>query len=188
MRKLILCLAVALSTVTFVTKAQTLDLGGGLMIPMKEGVNPGIDLRGTYQFNDNWRASLAIDYLFPKTFEAQTGGFGVTTSTETKQSVFIISPEANYLFTELDTEPIKIYAVGGLNFINLFYKTKTEITESGNTTTNDNKDSDLTIGITLGGGAEYDMGNGLKPFAELKYLFNDFGIFTFTVGVKFNLQ
>jgi outer membrane protein X len=93
---------------------------------------------------------------------------------DVKVSMFEVNGNANYYF--LEEETIGFYGLGGLNYT----RVKVKI--------DDSSDSDGEIGLNLGAGANFHIGQSFLPFAEIKYIVGDADQLVIAAGVKFNLN
>jgi len=164
-----------------ISEAQ-IEAGGGLFIVTDDVFDLGVDLRGTYQFSENWRGALSIGLFFPDKEEVSFTLLGVTNTTAIKSSAFSISAEANYFFTNLDSKIVNLYGLFGLNFITVsvdFEDDFTGIAASG---------SDSGLSFNFGAGADFNAGKALKPFGEIKYSAGDANYASIVAGLKFPIN
>ncbi|NJL15507.1 MAG: outer membrane beta-barrel protein [Microscillaceae bacterium] len=106
---------------SFEGKAQGFEIGGGPFLATDAILDFGLDVRGAYRINENWRATLALGLFLPQKDELVIGGIFSTSSLTTRYSAFSINGEANYLFP-LKGGKITPYALAGLNFITVSVK------------------------------------------------------------------
>ncbi len=76
-------------------------------------------------------------------------------------------------------EGIDFYGLAGLNLAILSYASNSPYYEGG---------SNSEIGLNLGFGVNFDVGQSFKPFAEMKYTISDFDQLGIFFGLKFNLK
>jgi len=93
---------------------------------------------------------------------------------------FEVNANANYYF--LEEENIDVYGIAGLNYSSIKVKYENSFGLGG-----DFSSSDGRIGLNLGAGANFNIGNSITPFAEIKYVIIDGGQLVIAGGVKFNL-
>lgn len=95
---------------------------------------------------------------------------------------FEVNANANYYL--LQESSMSIYAIGGLNYSSV----ETSIDDDAfGGFGNDISGSDGRFGLNLGGGANFDIGSGITPFAELKYVIIDGGQLVLGAGVRFKI-
>lgn len=158
-----------------------IDAGGGLFISTDETFDLGIDFRGTYLFNEQWRGALELDIFFPKKEEFYFLG----TSSEIKYSAFSFSAEANYLF-QVNHQVIKPYVLSGLNFVNVAVKAETSGIYGNSIDYAEADDSGLSLNI--GAGSDFNINKSFKPFAEFKYCIGDADYAIILAGLKFKIK
>lgn len=162
-------------------KAQ-FQAGGGLFLVTDGVFDLGLDLRGTYQFNENWRGALTLSFFLPDKEEINFTGLVVSSSTEITSRAFGISTEANYLFTDLSIDNLTLYGIAGLNFISVSVETSSDVTgfeASG---------SDSGVSFTFGAGADFEIDKSFIPFGELKYSAGEANYAAIVAGVRFPIN
>ena len=90
---------------------------------------------------------------------------------------FEVNVNANYYFYNKDI--FEFYGFGGLNF------TRWHI-DYDNRDWND--DSDVEVGLNLGGGINFELGKSVVPFSEIRATIGDFDQIVISGGLKFNLR
>ena|SRR5687767_5431683 len=90
-----------------------------------------------------------------------------------------INFNANYYFYNKDI--FEFYGLGGLNFTRVHW----EWDHAG--PNDDDGDSDLEVGLNLGGGINFEIGKNVVPFSELRVTVGEFDQFVISGGLKFNL-
>lgn len=95
------------------------------------------------------------------------------------QSFFELNANLNYYFFAKDV--FELYGLGGLNFARAGY----EYTDING---DDQKDSNTELGLNLGIGSNFQIGQTFVPFAELRFTIGDYDQFMLGLGVKFNLK
>jgi opacity protein-like surface antigen len=160
------------------------QLGGGLFLVTDDVFDLGIDARGTYQFNDNWRGSLVLSFFFPDKEEFILPGIVGVNTVEIKSSAFSLSAEMNYLFTDIDLDDILIYGIGGLNYTSVSVDVENNNSNFGTAGIGASSDG---ISLVLGGGADFDFGKAFIPFAELKYIAGEANYAALVAGVRFSV-
>lgn len=144
--------------VAFSLSAQAqLQLGAGAGL----GANfneVGIQVRGQYSFTDTWRGAADFTYFLD-------GVEGV--------SIYGINANAHYRFTA--DGAFQPYALAGLGFFTATVDLGPFGTASGS-----------DVGINVGGGGNFPLGDSLNAFAEASFGIGgaEFGVFA---GLLFNL-
>jgi hypothetical protein len=162
------------------TKAQ--EVGGGLLIATDEVFNLGLDFRGTYAFNEDWRGAFSVDYFFP-----QKESFVVLgTVSELTYSAVSFNFEANYFVEEMELAFARVYAIAGLNYINV--NVSGETTGPGGVTLLDASGNDSGVNINLGLGLDFNSSQNLVPFSEIKFSLGESNDLLLLGGVKFMLN
>ncbi len=165
------------------TSAQSVELGGGFFIATDEVFDLGLDLRGSYRFDDNWRASLILGIFLPQQEEAQFGGVISTTTVTTKYNAVAINGEANYLFP-VKTNVVAPYVLAGVNFVTASVKVETSNNVfAGNAEASGDESG---VSFNFGVGADFSV-NKLRPFTEFKYSVGDADYAVIIAGLKFRL-
>src|SRR5690606_11736400 len=96
-----------------------------------------------------------------------------------KTSAFEINGNLNYTFVEEDN--ILFYGIGGLNYTS--YKVKVNMSQVGIPSASSSAGE---IGLNLGAGANFDIGQNFVPFGEVKYILGGFDRLVLAAGLKFN--
>jgi outer membrane protein X len=92
-----------------------------------------------------------------------------------------LNANANYYFYNQDI--FEFYGFGGLNF------TRWQARYDGPGNNNDFDDeSDVEIGLNLGGGINFEVGRNFVPFSEIRVTVGDFDQIVISAGLKFNLR
>ena len=123
------------------TAPAQISAGGGMAYGF-DVKDPGIQLRGVYQINDRWRAGA--DFIF-------------YLDSEPEVSLTELNLNGHYFF--LDEEPLRAYALAGLNFATA----RTDFVGIGSGTNTE-------TGLNIGAGGEYTILENLSGLAELKYV------------------
>ncbi|MBC9795205.1 outer membrane beta-barrel protein [Sinomicrobium weinanense] len=97
-----------------------------------------------------------------------------------KTNVFELNGNVNYYFVE--EENIGFYGLGGLNYTHVKAKIDNDVAGFSGSGSNGE------VGLNLGAGANFHIGQGFLPFAEIKYVLGDFDQLVIAAGVKFNLD
>ncbi len=127
----------------------------------------GIFARGQYDFTEQIRAALTINFFFPETEEVSV--------IETRSQVTTINADGHYIF--LDQDPFKVYGLLGLNFA----IANAEVSGPGF----DEDDSESELGVNLGVGGQYFVNETFSPFAEIKYVIGEADQLVIMAGVLF---
>ncbi len=118
----------------------------------------GIQARGIYQINDQWRGGA--DFIFYLDGESEV------TLTE-------FNANGHYFF--LTDEPFKAYALAGLNFIT----SRVDFVGIGS-------GSNTETGLNLGAGGEFGITERISGMAELKYTISDASQLLLAVGALYH--
>jgi len=151
------------------------NIGGGISYGT-EIESVGITVNGQFFLKSHTNIAIApsFTYYFPKDFGGLGGNY--------KFKWYEINADANYYFT---TEGTKFYALGGLNIAMVSVPTfDLGVIFGGGSGVSSKTQS--KIGINLGAGADFEMGN-LAPFAQIKYSLSSFDQLALTVGVRFKI-
>ncbi len=169
--KLIVATALLCLTFSFTANAQSSETKlGGLLAYGTEIESLGLGVNAEFPIANKLTISPSIIYFFPKD-EA-----GV------KINWFELNANANYYF--LDEDNIDVYGIAGLNYSSV--KVKYDDSSFGGVA-GDFSASDGRFGLNLGGGANFNTGGSLTPFAEIKYVIIDGGQLVLAGGVKFKI-
>ncbi|WP_273276771.1 outer membrane protein [Maribacter polysiphoniae] len=166
---LIFATLVLLVTFSFSALAQTETKIGGLIAYGTEVENIGIGANAEFPIIDKLTISPSFIYYLPKD---ESG---------VKINWFEVNANANYYF--LDEETIGVYGIAGLNYSSV----KVSYDDNDFGFLGDFSASDGRFGLNLGGGANFNIGGSITPFAELKYVIIDGGQLVVAGGVKFRI-
>jgi len=162
-----------LSTLAFVvfttiSYSQNETKIGALLGYGTEIENIGIGVDAEFPVMEKLTISPSFIYYLPK------DEFGVNINW------FEFNADANYYF--LTEDNLDIYGIGGLNYssVSIDYDGTSIFGE-------DRSVNDGRFGLNIGGGANFNIGSGITPFAELKYVVIDGGQLVIAAGVKFNI-
>lgn len=171
MKKINLIIASALLSLTFsfTANAQTETKIGGLIAYGTEIENLGIGANAEFPIIDKLTISPSFIYYLPK----DESGI--------KINWFEVNANANYYLMEGDN--MGVYAIGGLNYSSV----KVSYDDNDFGFTGDFSASDGRFGLNLGGGANFNVGGSITPFAEIKYVLIDEGQLVIAGGVKFRI-
>jgi len=156
-----------LSMFTITSYSQSDTKVGGFLAYGTEIENLGIGVNAEFPIMDKLTISPAFIYYFPK----EESGF--------KMNWIEFNANANYYFLEGDS--VDVYGVAGLNYSSV------KVEYDGDFGFGDYSASDGRFGLNLGGGANFNIGSSIIPFAELKYVIIDEGQLVIAGGVKFNI-
>ena len=149
--------------------AQSETTIGGLLAYGTEIENLGIGANAEFPIADKMTISPSLIYYLPKE------DFGV------KVNWFEVNGNLNYYFVDHDN--IGVYGLAGLNYSSV--KVSYDGDDFG--FMDDFTGSDGRFGLNLGGGANFDIGGSITPFAELKYVIIDGGQLVIAGGVRFKI-
>jgi opacity protein-like surface antigen len=154
MKKIILTLVVILGVSQF-AKAQT-EIGGGISLFNEIAV----EVKANFAVTEEISISPSFDYFFVDNEDLTNMLFGV---------------DGHYNFEV--GNGFNVYPLVGVNY---FYYSLDVPEELEGLVDNSGGD----FGLTVGGGATYNLSDSMKLYAEIKYLQSDFGI---SAGLLFSL-
>ncbi len=161
-KTLLVALAMVMSTMAF---AQDGKLAVGVNVNYGFGAGPGYGLENysapgfgvkfQYEFVRNVRGEASFNYFLPKKYYGMKG-----------LNFYDVNLNFHYLFNV--GEKFRLYPLVGLSYETLAFTSdwKKFIETYGGDA------SDSKMGVNLGGGAEYMIGNHFKLNAEIKYQTN----------------
>ncbi len=147
--------------------AQDSNRIGAQLIYGSEVNTLGIGAIAEFPIAERMAISPSFSFYFPK-----DQGF-------VKTSAFEINGNLNYTFVEENS--LLFYGIGGINYTN--YKVKSNLSQVG---LPDSSVSTGDIGLNLGVGANFEVGQSFLPFAEVKYVVGGLDQLVLAGGVKFN--
>ena len=145
-----------------------LELGGALVFGT-EISTIGLQARGQYEITEEFDGTANLTYFFPKT--EGVSGF------EVKLSMFTINFDGHY--NAYSSGTVEVYPLLGLNISIVTIKTDFDIPG----TTTSAKLSDTNVGLNVGGGAAFEISDGLNAFGELKYVASSFDQLVISAGI-----
>lgn len=151
----------------FAVSAQTETRIGGMLAYGTEIENLGIGVNAEFGITEKLSVSPSFIFYLPR----EEGPISI--------NWWEINANGNYYF--IKNEGIDVYGLAGLNYSSV----KVEYSENyffGGASTSDGR-----FGLNIGGGANFDIGSSIFPFAELKYVIIDGGQLVIAAGVKFTL-
>ena len=145
--------------------------------------NLGFFVRGGYKLESSAEISLSCLYALPASYEGSIADVGYS------HTVSSVMADLNVNYTVLEGGMADIYGVGGINlhFVGYKYSENYIDTNSGEEITFKTKQSDNTIGLNIGAGTVFDVGERMSLFAEAKYIISYYGQFIFSVGMRFDI-
>lgn len=149
-----------------ISSAQMDTRIGAMLAYGTEIENPGIGVNAEFGVMEKLSISPSFIYYFPK----EESGISI--------NWWEINANANYYFLQGNTD---VYGLAGLNYSSV----KVEFPE--NSFFSGASASDGRFGLNIGGGANFNLGGAITPFAELKYVIIDGGQLVIGAGVKFTL-
>ena len=158
---------ILLSFIFQFANAQSDTRIGGMLAYGTEVENLGIGVNAEFPIIENLTVSPSFIYYLPK---KETG---------VNINWFEINGNGNYYF--LDEGSIQAYGLAGLNYSSI------GVDYDGAYTGFLSASSRGRVGLNLGGGANFQIGGSILPFAELKYVIIDEGQLVIAAGIKFNL-
>lgn len=159
------------ATTIYSVKAQENSTIGGFLAYGTEIENLGIGANAEFPIAENLTLSPSFIYYLPKE------EFGVDINW------WEVNANANYYL--LNESNISLYALGGLNYSSV--KASFSGLDESVPGLGDMSSSDGRFGLNLGGGANFNIGSGITPFAELKYVIIDGGQLVLGAGVRFKI-
>ncbi|MCX2839169.1 outer membrane beta-barrel protein [Salinimicrobium sp. MT39] len=166
--KLLFTAALIFLGTCFVTNAQNDTRLGAMVAYGTEIENVGIGVNAEIPVMEKLNISPGFIYYFPK------DEYGVSLNW------WEINGNANYYFVE--NQSLNFYGIAGLNYTHV----KFDFDESpfGDSSM---ETSDGRFGVNLGAGANFEIGSGITPFAEVKYVIIDGSQLVIGAGVKFSI-
>jgi len=151
--------------------AQSKDFSLGAKLAYGTEIeNIGIGINAEFPIMEKLTISPSFIYYLPKD------------ETFVKINWFEVNANANYYFVQ--DEEFDFYGLAGLNYTNVSVKYDGPYAGLilGNTS-----DSDGRLGLNLGGGANWNLGGSITPFAEVKYVIIDGGQLVLAAGIRFKI-
>ncbi|MCC5927152.1 MAG: outer membrane beta-barrel protein [Bacteroidetes bacterium] len=166
-------LLAVLLLVTFnsLTQAQSQEGDISVGIGLAYGFDleePAIGLGGVYTINEQFRAAVDLHYYL-----IASENFG---GVDIDYNVWELNMNAHYMFVNDETKTL--YALGGINY----FRIKVSASEGAFNIS----ESDSEVGLNLGGGAEYNLGN-FRLYGELKFSLGDASQMFLGAGVRFGI-
>jgi len=143
---------------TLSTGWAQLSIGGGAAYS-SEVEKWGVQVRGGYDVNEEWRGLGTFTYYFD----------GIEDF-----SIWEWNADANYFYYE--DYNLSAYALGGINGV-----------VSTLSDPNDSTEVMLELGLNIGTGGHYQLVENLKALLEIKYVISDFDQIVISGGVLFAL-
>lgn len=150
------------------TQAQEDTRLGAFLAYGTEIENLGVGVNAEFPIAEKITLSPSFIYYLPKE------EFGVDLNW------WEINANVNYYL--LNESNLSLYAIGGLNYSNVSVSISDSIPGIG-----DISSSDGRFGLNLGGGANFNIGSNITPFAELKYVIIDGGQLVLGAGVRIQI-
>ncbi|MGS2763047.1 outer membrane beta-barrel protein [Sinomicrobium sp. M5D2P9] len=165
MRLFLLSMGLLILTCRFAFAQNDTRIGGKLIYG-SEIENIGIGATAEIPVLDKLVIAPDIGFYFPKNEQ------GI------KTNVFEVNGNVNYYFVEAKT--IGFYGLGGLNYTHVKVKIDNDFASGSG--------SNGEVGLNLGAGANFHIGQRFLPFAEIKYVLGDYDQLVIAAGIKFNLN
>jgi len=178
MKKGLLIFAAFLMILSLQAQKGKISIGGGLAFG-SEIEKLGINLRGYYGITEEIAAAPSFTYFFPNKLDFMSG--------EIKWNVWELNLDGHYTFT--DSDQFSAYGLAGLNITGTSWKSEYDIPNffTGQNEHYEESDSDVNIGLNLGGGGQYNLNEQLGLFGEVKYVISNYDQLVFTFGVIYGL-
>lgn len=162
------CLAMLLANTSSYAQQSTKNRLG-FFLGLASGDIDQVGIGGIGEFKVSKKVTISPQLLFY--FPEDRGNW--------RYNFMEINFNANYYFYNKDI--FEFYGLGGLNFTRVHW-------EWDNAGPNDDDgDSDLEVGLNLGGGINFEIGKNVVPFSELRVTVGEFDQFVISGGLKFNL-
>lgn len=165
-RNILLALIILAALPVTKTQAQTIKLGGGLIIGTD--LPPvGLQVKGVYDMGfilDNLYASANASFFIPASRNDYDYGR------------WSIDVDGHYVFYK--AAGFNFYALSGLNITH--YKKDPNFTYLSS-------DIGTSPGVNIGAGVLYDFSSSMSAYSEAKYIINVYDQSAITLGVLFNL-
>ncbi|MCD4698113.1 MAG: outer membrane beta-barrel protein [Bacteroidales bacterium] len=178
MKKVLFILAAFLMVASLKAQKGKMSIGGGFAYGT-EIEKLGINFRGYYGITDEIDAAPSFTYFFPNKIDYFTG--------EIKWNVWELNLDGHYNFTV--SEEFLAYGIGGLNITGTSWKSEYEWVNpiTGQSENHDESDSDINIGLNIGGGGQYSINDQLGLFGDIKYVIGDYDQLVLTFGIIYGL-
>lgn len=154
-------------TTIYSVKAQENTTIGGYLAYGTEVESLGIGANAEFPIAEKLTLSPSFTYFLPEE------EFGVSINW------FEVNANANYYL--VDNEGLGVYAIGGLNYSSV------KVSFDGQNLFGPISGNDGRFGLNLGGGANFNLGGSITPFAELKYVVITGGQLVLGAGVRFKI-
>lgn len=165
-----IALLLFLAVIPNVANAQSKDFTlGAILAYGTEIENLGIGANAEFPVMEKLTISPSFIYYLPKSYGS------------IKTNWFEVNANANYYFVEDDK--FDFYGLAGLNYSSV--SVKYDGIYAG--IVGNNSASDGRFGLNIGGGANWNLGSSITPFAELKYVIIDGGQLVLAAGVRFKI-
>ena len=158
MKKLMMLAAFVMMSVAAMAQAGTQAVGVGLNYGTKSGYSPfGVGVKYQNEFVKNIRGEVAFNYYFPKDIGYE------------KMSFYDINANFHYLFQL--APKFNFYPAVGLSYESAHVSMESMSYEDDDIQieVEGGSNTEHKLGVNLGGGIEYYLGNSLKVNAEVKY-------------------
>lgn len=168
MKKVILFAALAIVVLvnTDTLAQESVKNRAGFFLAAASGDIDQIGIGGIGEFKVAQKVTISPQLIFY--FPEDRGGADL--------SFLEINGNVNYYFYNHDV--FEFYGLGGLNFTRWHWDS-----DFGG-----GEDSDVEIGLNLGGGINFEIGKSFVPFSEIRLTIGDFDQLVISGGLKFNLN
>jgi opacity protein-like surface antigen len=140
------------------TQLTHIGLEAGFASEVKE---PGFGLNAIYRVNDEIKLNPKLVYFLPHKINTSYGN-PLTEGTQ-QFDWWMINLDGNYVL--LDQGIVEGFGIMGLNFSNVNW----ERDERTGTQPEDEKRQVLKLGLNIGAGVRFNLGDRVSPYAELRY-------------------
>ncbi|MBD0778057.1 outer membrane beta-barrel protein [Maribacter sp. ANRC-HE7] len=152
-------------------------LAGGGLAYATDINSAAVFAKGVYLINDEWEASLGINYYFPKgegAYEIKWLGFDL---------------DAHYVFSKTDN--LDFYGIAGINIMRVSipgfdgYYEDYDFPYDEEPTASTGTISSTDTGINVGVGGRYKLSDNLFGLGEAKYAINNGGYLQLSAGMLY---
>lgn len=169
MKKLLTVFALFLAASFTQVSAQDTKRVGAQLIYGTNINSLGVGAVAEFPIADRMVISPGFSFYFPN--KEGDGNYSV------KTTAFELNGNLNYTFMEEDG--ILFYGIGGLNYTSI--GVKSDIPMFGSSSYSNGR-----VGLNLGAGANFNIGQNFLPFGEIKYILGDFDRLVLAAGIKFD--
>jgi outer membrane immunogenic protein len=170
MKKLLVIASITFFALTFANNVQAQEAVKnrlGFFLAVASGDIDEVGIGGIGEFKVAKKVTISPQFILY--FPEDRGPYDV--------NFLEVNVNANYYFYNKDI--FEFYGFGGLNFTRWH-------TDWDDNRVNDN--SDVEIGLNVGGGINFEVNKSFVPFSEIRATIGDFDQIVISAGLKFNLR